>query len=296
MEIQISPKSVPKSPRLIDQQVFTRLRTLFTEKNWLVDLEENFIEMWNLCSDGHQQDLVEELIRRFSYITSRDVRLNGEMITDHITTQWEVDPDRALIIAFADSDKPDGSQALLQSIKDKFALKDKWSPKIFVNKLTAGAYKLKSGDTAILIDDFVGTGNTARNRINWLVNTLQKRHVTEYKIFVVALAMMESAKTVLDSLPIEDYFACLWLRRGISDEYKGDQLSVRTQSMIELEQLLGVSFKRHNLAMYHFGFGHSEALFSLEAQNTPNNVFPIFWWPVLNSGKKRNTMFRHFLG
>ncbi len=296
MDIQISPKSVPKSPQLINPEVFTRLRKLFTKIRWLDDLEDKFLEMWNLCSDSHQQDLVIELIHRFSYITSRDVRQCGEAITNHITTQWKADPDRTLIIAFADSNKPDGSQALLQSIKDKFASKDRWSEENFVNKITAGAYKLKSGDTAILIDDFVGTGNTAKNRINWLVKQLQTRHITECKIFMVALAMMEPARTVLDLLPIENYFAYLWLRKGISDEYKGDQLVARTQSMTELEKLLGKSFKKHNLATYHFGFKHSEALFSLEAQNTPNNVFPIFWWPVLNSGKKRNTMFRHFLG
>lgn len=296
MDIQISAKSFPKSRQVIDPQVFTRLLPLFIEIRWLVDLAEKFTEMWNLCSDGHQQDLLIELIHRFSYMTSRDVSLFGEMITNHITTQWKADPDRTLIIAFAEGDKPDGSQALLQSIKDKFALKDRWSENNFVNKLTAGANKLKSGDTAILIDDFVGTGNTAKNRINWLVKTLQARHITEYKIFMLALAMMEPAKTVLNLLPIEDYFVYQWLRRGISDVYEGDELVARTQSMTELEELLGKSFKRYNLATYNFGYKRSEALFTLEAQNTPNNVFPIFWWPVLNSGKKRNPMFRHFLG
>ena len=113
---------------------------------------------------------------------------------------------------------------------------------------------------------------------------------------MVALAMMEPAKTVLNLLPIEGYFACLWLRRGISDVYEGNELVARTQSMTEIEELLGKSFKGRNLATYNFGYKRSEALFSLEAHNTPNNVFPIFWWPVLNSGKIRNPMFRHFLG
>jgi hypothetical protein len=108
--------------------------------------------------------------------------------------------------------------------------------------------------------------------------------------------MMESAKTVFDSLPIEGYFACIWLSRGISDAYVGDTLVERTQSMIELEALLAESFRGRKLSLYNFGYRRSEALYSLEAYNIPNNVFPIFWWPSLKSGKPRNTMFKHFIG
>lgn len=296
MDIRISPKSYSKSPQEIDPEVFRKLRKLFTDIYWLDDLEANFLELWNVCSDGQQQDLVIELIHRFSYITSRELKHCGEKIADQVTNKWELNPSQTILIAFAEDNKPDGSQALLQSIKDKFAYLDRWSENNFFNKLAVGAYKLKSGDTAVLIDDFIGSGKTALRKINWLLSVLQKRNVTECKIYVVALAAMESARSVLQSIPIDDYFSCHWLRRGISDEYNGTELVVKTQLMRDLEGILGDTFRTYKLTTYNFGFKCSEALYNLEAYNIPNNVFPIFWWPVLKAGKKRNPMFRHFLG
>jgi hypothetical protein len=297
MDILISPKSYSKSPQVIDPDVFKTLRKLFTEIDWLCELEPSFLELWNLCINGHQQDLLIELIHRFSYITSRELKHCGEKIADHVTTEWRLDPSRTIMIAFAENDEPDGSQSLLQSIKNKFALNDGWSASNFVNKITAGANKLKSGDTAVLVDDFVGSGNTAGRRINWLLKILKKRGVTPCKIFMVALATMETAKSVLlQSIPIDDYFSCNWLRRGISEVYNGTELVVKTQLMRDLEEILDDTFRTYKLTTYNFGFKRSEALYNLEAYNIPNNVFPIFWWPVLKPGKKRNPMFRHFLG
>lgn len=296
MKIEISTESIPKSSYIIDSMVFSRLRKLFTEIDWLGDLEESFLDIWNLCTKSQQQDLIEDLIRRFSYMTSRDLKREGESIAKQLTTVWDINPLKTLVIAFADSDKPDGSQALLQSIKDKFVLTDNWSENNFINRIVAGANKIKSGETAVLIDDFTGTGNTAKRRINWFTNKLNERNIKGCKIFFVTLAMMEAAKPILSLLPIEDYFSCLCLRRAISDEYTGDVLTRKKQSMVELEELLAETFKGRKLTNYNFGYQRSEALYSLEAYNTPNNVFPIFWWPELRSGKRRRPMFNHFIG
>jgi hypothetical protein len=297
MDIQISEKSYPKSSQVIDPNLFRKLRILFTEIDWLCDSEAKFLELWNLCSNQQQQDLIIELIHNFLYITSRDLNRCGEMISDQVINKWRLNPSQSILIAFAENDKPDGSQALLQSIKGKFAYIDGWSENNFVNKLTAGAYKLKNGDTAVLVDDFVGSGNTAYRKINWLLNTLKKRGVTLGKIFMVALATMEQAKNVvLIAIPNDNYFSCNWLRRGISDAYNGTELTIKTQLMRDLEDMLHDTFYTYKLTTYNFGFKRSEALYNLEAYNIPNNVFPIFWWPVLKSGKKRNPIFKHFLG
>jgi hypothetical protein len=296
MNIQISTESSPKSPQLIDRDVFKKLRKLFTDVNWLDEVELNFIELWNLCSNEQQQDLLIELIHRFSFISSRELNHCGEMIADQVTNKWGLKPSETILIAFADNNKPDGSQALLQSIKNKFANVGGWSESNFINKLAEGTYKLKSGDTAVLVDDFVGSGKTADRKINWLLNKIKERNVTPCKIFMVTLAAMEQAKSVLQSISIDGYFSCNWLRRGISDEYKGTELVDKTQLMIDLEKLLGNNFGKYELEKFNFGFNRSEALYNLEAYNIPNNVFPIFWWPVIKKDKKRNPMFRHFLG
>ena len=44
----------------------------------------------------------------------------------------------------------------------------------------------------------------------------------------------------------------------------------------------------------HFGWGAAEALFG-SPYNTPNSVFPIFWWPKTRDNSDRNTILRRLL-
>ncbi len=292
INVEISGKSSPKSPAKIDQADFKRLRTLFTNIEWLVDTEKEFFELWNSCNNSHQQDLVEELLPRFSYITSRDLKKYGEQIADCILHTWKLDPSKSLIVAFAESDKPDGSQVLLQSLKNKFDFSSGWSENNFVNKISAGANRLKDGHTAVLIDDFVGTGKTAFRRVKYMKKVLKKRNIFNFKIYMASLATMELAQSKISSLNFNDYYSCIWLKRGISDEYCGEELNLRTNSMTELENLLAASINNRKLSDVNFGFKKSEALYVMESYNIPNNVFPVFWWAKFASGKSRNPMFK----
>jgi hypothetical protein len=60
--------------------------------------------------------------------------------------------------------------------------------------------------------------------------------------------------------------------------------------MLGAEARLASLSKRGTLAKHSLGYKKSESLFAREGGNTPNNVFPIFWWEQLASGADRHSL------
>jgi hypothetical protein len=104
----------------------------------------------------------------------------------------------------------------------------------------------------------------------------------------VAIAGMEAASNALHGLNVECYCP-VWLKKGISERFDGVELQQYTDNMKELEENLLHKF--NGLYLPSFGYKKSEALFCLEGHNVPNNVFPIFWWPILKDKSRRTTIF-----
>ena len=78
------------------------------------------------------------------------------------------------------------------------------------------------------------------------------------------------------------------LERGISDFYKGAELRRGRTYMRILESLLDQEFGQKPFPA--FGYGGAEALFAIKNRDVPNSVFPIFWWPQLANGNRRQPL------
>ncbi len=194
------------------------------------------------------------------------------------------------IVAISDGKCPDGSQFIIQAIKNNFAKEPRWSESNFINSLkTIGqaAYQLRNNQKIILIDDFIGTGKTIIRKIKWLQDKIIEKKKKNIRLYIVSLATMQNAVAKIKKLG-HDFYSPLILNKGISDHYP-DKM-VKLENMLELESCLAGRYEGENLPS--LGYGKSESLFAIEGLNVPNNVFPIFWWPVLKDFSTRETIFK----
>ena len=124
---------------------------------------------------------------------------------------------------------------------------------------------IKPSEKVFLVDDFIGSGETAEKAINWYIN---HHNIKLDKIAILALAAQRAGIEALQQKGIEVYtYYCF--DKGISDFYTGDELDKYTTLMEKIESKLKVD------ARYNFGYNRSEALVALT--RAPNNTFPVFW-------------------
>ena len=283
-----------KSSDKMNHEDFIKLYVLTKEQNWLENVSIELIELWNLCEHSTERNLIYELLLNFLCLDLKKINKYCKDISKHVCDEWCINGESTKIVALCDEKSPDGSQFFIHALKNKFADRNNWTEKNFQNNLSTigqASYRLKAGQNLILIDDFIGTGNKVKKRIKWLKLKIEEKNKCDIKIFLVSLACMQGALNVIESLEIE-FFAPVILKKGISDYYEGETLKNNINNMRNLESKLYPKYKNLRLSNFNFGYGKAESLFAIEGVNVPNNVFPIFWWPLLMEEIKRNTILK----
>ncbi|HZV71034.1 MAG TPA: hypothetical protein VFG10_15880 [Saprospiraceae bacterium] len=282
----MNEKIIARANAKIDVNDFLKLTKLYKDYVWLEYEPQALFELWSLSDNNEQKSLLESLINNFSFIDSNKLRAAGYLIANHIEKVWNFNSSNTYLSATCDDSKPDGSQSLIQSLKNKFSIT--WKENNFFNSLPVAANNIGDNNNLILVDDFIGTGDTIIRKLQYLKNTLIERDINGTTIKIVSLATMNFAKDSLNNLGI-DYYSTLWLKKGISELVNEEIRDVAINSMTQLEDKLKKN--SNGRRMPNFGYKRSEALFALEAYNVPNNVFPVFWWPYLKDGILRRTIF-----
>lgn len=285
-------QDLPKSTNIIDKNSFLKIYELLKDHYWIEDEYEAFIELWNLCDYEQQQELIISLLRKFTFLNSRDLTKYCKDISDQICDNWKISNKSTKIVALSDNKRPDGSQFIIQAIKNKFSSREKWTEDNFRNSLTSigeASYQLRNNQTLILIDDFIGTGKTVERKVLWLKGKINEKQKSGVKIFLISVACMEFALDKINKLDIV-FYSPLILKKGITDFFKNEDIKLYFEHMINIESKLQPFFKGEPLPS--LGHGKSESLFAIEGINVPNNVFPVFWWPLLKGEIERNTIFK----
>ncbi len=163
----------------------------------------------------------------------------------------------------------------------------RWSGSHFNNSIAKAARSKKNSPwNFVFIDEFSGSGKSLKRRIDWFKSETAG---SQHKIYLCFIAAMEAARSSFSSCS-DEYFCTEWLTRGISDYYSGQQLTDAISDMNRLETTLAPKIRNRKLPS--FGYSKTEALYSMEIGNTPNNVFPVFWWEMDDQNTKRNTVLR----
>jgi hypothetical protein len=281
---------IARSARKLDRETFTILFKLTTAQPWLERRQSELLDTMDVCTSVEEQSLLCDLLYRFTYLFGSKLEDDILKIIGQLADGWLCSPDKTMIVAINRSNFSDSSQSLLWHLKPAVGALQGWGTNNFVAKMNDAVTLAGDRDTIVLVDEFVGTGETMAKAIEWLQKKLEEIEKRP-TIYVCVLAAMEASRSRVEKTGVA-FFSANWLRRGISDYYSGTALRDAVLRMERLETELQPKIAGRTLKKYLFGYKRSESLYCLEHGNTPNNVFPVFWWPELKGGKLRNPLLR----
>jgi hypothetical protein len=279
--------------RLSTEEWLLRLM-LVKEHEWLLNRPEGLSSLLGFCKDKTESDLICELLNRFFFLYQQDMDQCWQQMINQIFNVWNLDHDATQIVAMAKGADADSSQLVLQMLK---GLVRRMTGKNATTKNTidASLESVESKPCVVIVDEFVGSGDTVKRRIKYLRSEYDKKQISsevksEIKIYVCVVAAMEHALPNFQELA-DDVFAVHRLKKGISGYNENPQLTRNLETMLQMESRLEYSPDSPEAKHFPFGYKKSEALYGVDGWNAVNNLFPVFWWDKLKGGKRRTTLF-----
>ena len=124
----------------------------------------------------------------------------------------------------------------------------------------------------LLVDDFVGTGDT----ILGCINLIEEKGINKEKIKALTLVMQEQGRNAVEKYGVEIYSAVL-KNRAITDNYSMEEAEKK------IAQMKNISKRIKAKKELYLGYKESEGLVSMI--KTPNNTFPFYWHEGKRDGK-----------
>ena len=226
---------------VLDAYIETLGRMTGPEKVLFLDLTERFLWIMDYTTDIITQ--LNRILNQFNYQDYYVIRC----------------------IEKSEQRKSKSSGVVLYEIKNPVVQRKLVKPVHILNS-TSDLKKLKdlSNSLFILVDDFVGTGQTADD---CMTDLKQIQPTIAGKMVVMCIVALEQGIQKLSNLHVPIFYRYRF-NRGISDYYTGYKLRKNMRLMQQIENNFEIS-------TYNFGFQGSEALVCLK--RCPNNTFPIYW-------------------
>lgn len=272
-----------KTDKRLSAENFMKLVEVFTANEWEIPNEEAGMESRfnrfceRLCTlDAEEQRLVIELTQRFTAIGGAEypqliLKLMNRLHSQKLPSFSEVEKVFILpLIAPEDRGRTKSSSVVWYHCREELI---RYSP-LLANKTVlccdigkaSWIKNLKTNELVILVDDFVGSGETAVSAVNWLTDSLG---ADPKQIVILSIAALEMGIDHVRQETGVEVYAYYIFRKGISDYYSDDQRDGCLKIMAGIEDKLKVD------SDFRLGYAQSEALISLI--RTPNNTFPVFW-------------------
>ncbi|MCH3885448.1 phosphoribosyltransferase-like protein [Tenacibaculum aquimarinum] len=253
------------------------LDEIFETKGWKT--KENYLEVFNsfgrltefLSEDEENYKLLIELLNRFHWISLNDYynscrklliefsknlghRIFNIYTFPIIKKRHEGTVKSGLFITYM-------IKAIIPTIPKLEKLK-------FEDIITYDDLKNKrftKSDEILLVDDFIGTGNTFDSCINE-IQTINKDILSKVSVFTVAIKK-DTLEQIRKKFTIYSNYEVL---KGITDYSTGADIVSKKEIMKNIEQKLFLNIKNYSL-----GYNESESLITL--LRTPDTTFPLFW-------------------
>ena len=124
----------------------------------------------------------------------------------------------------------------------------------------------------LLVDDFVGTGDT----ILGCINLIEEKGIKKERIKALTLVMQEQGRNAVEEYGVEIYSAVL-RNKAITDNYSIEEAEKK------IAQMKNVGKRIKAKKELYLGYKESEGLVSMI--KTPNNTFPFYWHEGKRDGK-----------
>jgi hypothetical protein len=270
---------------------YNSLLILVEKHKWLFNRKEELSDLIEFCKDKSEFDLINELLNRFLFLYPGKRVECWEIMANQIFHTWNLDHKDTQIVAMAKDEKADSSQAVLQMLKSPIR-KITGRNATTKNTITASIESIETKPCIVMVDEFIGSGTTVRDRIEYLRTKIDKKQIisdirNKIKIYICVVAAMEHSLSNFEDLS-DGVFAVNYLKKGISGYYQNPQLTEKLNIMIQMESRLAYP---PGSKYFPFGYKQSEALYGTDEWNAVNNLFPVFWWEILKSGEKRIPLF-----
>lgn len=255
-----------------------KLKELFDKHHWHIDesLELSYFERYVRTLSRlqeEQQNFIIKLSERFLHLPQADYPMCLVKSIKHLREE-HMDDNLLLACCLPKSDigKVKSSMAVLYqfkgtTIKSQVDLGKHYVIESFTPATIAHINVDKSH--FVLVDDFVGTGETAKGAIDY-IHELFPALSDNKRISILSIVAMKEGIDAITATGATVY-ASIICKRGISDYYRGEELVNAKDTMEAIEQRL-----KKLKPEFQFGYGQSEALVCME--RCPNNTFPIYWY------------------
>lgn len=280
-------KKFPTKTLPITPATYLKTFKIIRSNIWLEKKDEALLDLFSMCENADQADLVAELIEKFKFVYDEEFNKACEFIFENIETDKNFCPDNTVIAALYNDRRADSSKVVLHRLKK--IIKEKRSPFREFDSAFEAIY-LDGITNIILVDEFIGSGTQAIRIINSLREKCSENNF-DIKFHIMTTASMKySMNTILNHATT--YTSNLWLKKGISEGNNFPERKKKLKAMCEIEDKLlsEVNLNGRQKKMQSLGFKKSQCLYKYENSTTPNNVFPIFHWPWNLDGSERPTL------
>lgn len=276
------------------KEKFNTVFTLLTRQPWLGTKRDELTHMlFDECQCDRSRDMIINIVSGFFYLSGDKYNDALESLAREIAA--EEDYQRITqVVAMAVDSGADSSQEVVYNLKF-ICTKLGWLDFKGVSLSTAAyrTYTKTNRNNIVVVDDFVGSGQTVKNRHKAITAQFKDNNVTDYAIsFKVLVATKDGLQAVRDAgITITAQHE---IHKAIDDCYPDEVAAEYRALMLALED--GLSKEYGGRAMPSLGFNDAQAAFCREQANTPNSVFPIFWWPFRDNLNLRLTILHRAMG
>jgi len=261
-------------------EIVAELTQIFRKKSWEIkDDSENQLSLFNRFIatlkdfSPEQRKLILELTERFDLIPNSEYEKHIKIAIDNLLEDKTLNLSKfnsiyvAPLIAERDFGKNKSSKYVQYNLPNLLPYYSQFGDKRIIPTHELEIDNNVNWETSILlvVDDFIGTGNTAKEAIEYLID---KKGIMADNIIVLSIAALREGISLINNLDVRMYTS-MELKKGITDFYLAEEASNKLKIMDEIERKI----KRHKNEK--FGYGKSEGLIKLI--RTPNNTFPVFW-------------------